>query len=78
MEKHELWKKIEEAKSKGQEETILDDNGAEITIHMDNTLWYPDYYWEKNEQGLLDGRGIRRFHRWWEIESSQAKKLKQS
>jgi hypothetical protein len=44
MEKHELWKKIEEAKSKGQEETIIEDNGAEITIHMDNTMWYPDYY----------------------------------
>jgi hypothetical protein len=44
MKKYELWKKIEEAKLKGQNEAKIDDNGAEITIHMENTIWYPEYY----------------------------------
>jgi len=44
MEKHELWKKIEEARLKGQKETTMEDNGAEITIHVDTAEWYPEYY----------------------------------
>jgi hypothetical protein len=44
METHEMWKKIEEAKLKGQKETKIEDNGAEITIHVDNAEWYPEYY----------------------------------
>lgn len=44
MRGHELWKKIEEARIKGQNETSLEDNGAEITIHMENAVWYPEYY----------------------------------
>jgi len=44
MKNHELWKKIEEAKLKGQQETTIDDNGAEITIHVNNAEWYPEYY----------------------------------
>jgi hypothetical protein len=44
MEQHELWRKIEEAKTKGQKETIFDDNGAEITIHMEEPGWYPEFY----------------------------------
>jgi hypothetical protein len=44
MNRHELWKRIEEARIRGQSEVTMDDNGAEITIHMDNIIWYPDYY----------------------------------
>jgi len=33
-----------EAKREGLEEIKIDDNGAEITIHMENTIWYPEYY----------------------------------
>jgi hypothetical protein len=44
MENYELWRKIEETRVKGQNEAILDDNGAEITIHMESPGWYPDYY----------------------------------
>jgi len=44
MKQGELWKKIEEAKIKGQNETTIEDNGAEITIHMEDIVWYPEYY----------------------------------
>lgn len=44
MEGYELWRMIEEAREKGQKEFRVDDNGAEITIHMENTIWYPEYY----------------------------------
>jgi len=45
MEQHRLWKRIEEAKLKEQHEiTMEDENGAEITIHMENVVWYPEYY----------------------------------
>jgi len=37
-------KKIEEARSKGQTETTIEDNGAEIIIHMKDVVWYPEYY----------------------------------
>ena len=64
METHELWRKIEEAKARGQEETKVEDNGAEITIHMENAIWYPEYYqrekmnkdyWTEEEyEGFID------------------------
>jgi hypothetical protein len=44
MEQHRLWKEIEEARKKGQNETTIDDNGAEITIHIEDIVWYPEYY----------------------------------
>jgi hypothetical protein len=44
MEQHRLWKEIEEARSKGQNETTIEDNGAEITIHVEDVVWYPEYY----------------------------------
>jgi hypothetical protein len=44
MEKHQLWKKIEEARREGQNRTTIEDNGSEITIHMDDAIWYPEYY----------------------------------
>ncbi|MGV8140837.1 MAG: hypothetical protein ACP5NW_00175 [Candidatus Woesearchaeota archaeon] len=44
MEGYELWKKMEEARIRGQNSITLDDNGAEITIHMDDFIWYPEYY----------------------------------
>jgi hypothetical protein len=44
MEKHQLWKKIEEARLAGQSDVTMDDNGAEITIHVNETTWYPEYY----------------------------------
>jgi hypothetical protein len=44
MKGHELWRMIEEAKVRGQNEATIEDNGANITIHVDNTDWYPDYY----------------------------------
>lgn len=44
MEKHELWEKMEEMRRRGQDEMVVEDNGAEITIHMENIIWYPEYY----------------------------------
>ncbi|MGV8171841.1 MAG: hypothetical protein ACP5OA_04065 [Candidatus Woesearchaeota archaeon] len=44
MKKRGLWKRMEEVTQDEQETRRLDDNGAEITIHMENTIWYPEYY----------------------------------
>jgi len=44
MEKYELWKRMEEMRREGQDEVRIEENGAEITIHMENAIWYPEYY----------------------------------
>ena len=44
MENYWLWKKIEEAKVRGQSDVTIEDNGAKITIHIDDTTWYPEHY----------------------------------
>jgi hypothetical protein len=44
MEQHKPWKKMGEARIKRLNETSAEDSGSEITIHMEDIIWYPQYF----------------------------------